>query len=699
MAKDDAGTLAVPMMARAAEVAGVDTDARTIDVIWTTGARVQRARWEGWDDRVEYDEELVVEPGAIRLERLNAGAPFLDTHDGYSLRSVLGSVVPGSVRISGGQGHAKVRLTDAEDVAPQIRKILDKSVRFVSVGYAVHQYDIEKKDGQRELWRAVDWEPYEISAVPMPADAGAVIRSALGGGPQPTFPCTVNRPGASAARAALAHKEGTMKDEHTPLAADGETRAATKDDDKAKPAAPAEEKPAESPQRTPEGQPPLGESYRAAQEAIAVERQRTAAITGLCARHGMSEAAAEFIARGDTLDQVRSAILDTLATRSDGYGRRQEPVAAAPRAGDQRQVEFRSAVADAIMHRINPRTALPDTAREFRGMRMHDIARLCLERSGGDARGMYPSEVIAAALQARAAVGYHTTSDFALIVSNVMNKTLREAYEETPRTFTAWARRTTLRDFRPATRGIGWGAPDLLKVNEAAEFQYGTISGVGETIMLSTYGRIIAFTRQLLVNDDMDALARLPQRFGTAAADLESDIVYGILLANPVMSDGVALFHATHGNLGTAATITDASLAAAMQAFATGKDSDGRTIRVTPRYLIVPPGPRELEARRVLTQTTPTKSADVNVYANSGLEIVVEPRLIPTSGQHPWFLAADPARIDTIDYAYLEGQEGVQTETRQGFEVDGVENKARHDFGAGAMDYHGLYKNPGAAPT
>lgn len=147
MAKDEAGTLAVPMMARAAEVAGVDADARMIDVIWTTGARVQRARWEGWDDRVEYDEELVVEPGAIRLERLNAGAAFLDSHDGYSLRSVLGSVVPGSVRISGGQGHAKIRLTDAEDVAAAVRKILDKSVRFVSVGYAVHEYSIEKKDG------------------------------------------------------------------------------------------------------------------------------------------------------------------------------------------------------------------------------------------------------------------------------------------------------------------------------------------------------------------------------------------------------------------------------------------------------------------------------------------------------------------------------------------------------------------------
>ena len=53
--------------------------------------------------------------------------------------------------------------------------------------------------------------------------------------------------------------------------------------------------------------------------------------------------------------------------------------------------------------------------------------------------------------------------------------------------------------------------------------------------------------------------------------------------------------------------------------------------------------------------------------------------------------------IDTIEYAYLDGQDGVFTETRMGFEVDGMEVKARHDFGAKAIDHRGFYKNPGAA--
>ena len=66
--------------------------------------------------------------------------------------------------------------------------------------------------------------------------------------------------------------------------------------------------------------------------------------------------------------------------------------------------------------------------------------------------------------------------------------------------------------------------------------------------------------------------------------------------------------------------------------------------------------------------------------------------------------AADRLRAN-IDYqnqkaekrrAYLEGQQGAYIETRNGFDVDGVEIKCRLDFGAKAIDWRGLYKNAGA---
>lgn len=59
----------------------------------------------------------------------------------------------------------------------------------------------------------------------------------------------------------------------------------------------------------------------------------------------------------------------------------------------------------------------------------------------------------------------------------------------------------------------------------------------------------------------MGAFTRLPEMFGRAAADLQSDTVWGIITGNPVMGDGTVLFHANHGNLaGANAAIAVATL-------------------------------------------------------------------------------------------------------------------------------------------
>ncbi len=129
--------------------------------------------------------------------------------------------------------------------------------------------------------------------------------------------------------------------------------------------------------------------------------------------------------------------------------------------------------------------------------------------------------------------------------------------------------------------------------------------------------------------------------------------------------------------------------------FAQKTGLEGRKISILPQYILVPPGQRSVEARKQVTATTPSSTADVNPYAGR-MQVIEEPRLIPASGTDPWFLAADPSRIDTVEYAYLDGQEGVFTETRMGFEVDGMEIKARHDFAAKAIDWRGLFKNAGA---
>ena len=244
-------------------------------------------------------------------------------------------------------------------------------------------------------------------------------------------------------------------------------------------------------------------------------------------------------------------------------------------------------------------------------------------------------------------------------------------------------------DFKPAPL-VGLGdAPALLLVAENGEFKHGTMSDFGDSYKLATYGRIIAITRQVIINDDLSVFSRVPAGFGAQAAQLESDLVYAQLLSNPTMYDGTALFDAAHGNLGTPGAINEAGLAEAERLMMTQKSPEGTQLNLMPRYLIVGPA-KKVEAQKMLTAITPNASSSVNVFQNS-MELIVEARI--TGNQ--WYLAADPAMIDTIRLDSLEGQDGVYTETRVGFDVDGVEMKARVDRVAKVVDWRGFVRNAG----
>ena len=91
-------TIDLPPLLRAADLlpSSIDREARTIDVVWSTGARVRRHPFFG----EAFDEELAMDPRAVRLDRLNGGAPLLKVHDASALDSVIGSVEPGTARIA-----------------------------------------------------------------------------------------------------------------------------------------------------------------------------------------------------------------------------------------------------------------------------------------------------------------------------------------------------------------------------------------------------------------------------------------------------------------------------------------------------------------------------------------------------------------------------------------------------------------------
>lgn len=655
----------LPAMSRAADLvpASIDAADRTIDVVWSTGARVRRHPFFG----DPFDEELAMDPDAVRLERLNAGGPLLKVHDASELESVIGSVVPGSARIENGRGVARVRFSERDEVEPIWKDVEAGHIRAVSIGYQVHRFEVSKQAGSPELWRAVDWTPFEISAVPIGADPAAGFRSV-----EKLHPCVVQRTDAQTQERSLMDETTT----ETPPAAPAQTPAPPP----APSAEPAERRSAE---------PPAVDTEAIAARAREAERERVGTIYALAGRLGLERAFADdIVKRGIDLDQARREILDKVAAGAEQT--RTFPHVSVPLGGRDERITRRDAVANALLHRYSPTLfALAEPAREYRGMSLLELAREFLASSGVNVRGLSRDEIATRSLQ--------STSDFPEVLAAVTNKTLRQAYETYPRTFTPFCRQVLATDFKAMNRVQIGEAPQLLKVNESGEFKRGAIAESKESYRIETYGRVVGITRQVLINDDLDAFTRIPAMYGTAIATLESDVVWGVITANAAMADGVALFHATHKNLassGVAPSVTAIGDARAAMAKQTGLDKK-TVLNVRPAFLIVPAA-LELAAEQLIAQNlVPAKTGDVVPQSIRTLTPISEPRL-DTASATAWYLAASPAQIDTVEYAYLEGQQGAYIETRNGFDVDGVEIKCRLDFGAKAIDWRGLYKNAGA---
>jgi phage major head subunit gpT-like protein len=441
-----------------------------------------------------------------------------------------------------------------------------------------------------------------------------------------------------------------------------------------------------------------------ARAAVAAERQRAASINEVAAKFGVSEFARSYVDDGKSVDEFRAALIDHLASKETTVNSNVRTSVGTE------HVEKRAAVIEAtLLHRADPaRHALPEGANEFRGMSLTDMARDVLEAQGVKTRGMSKHEIATEALSQRMG-GMHSTSDFSVILGNTVNRTLRAAYEAAPQTFRPLVRETTVSDFKSVTRAQMGEAPKLEKVNEHGEFKRGTIGEGSESYKVTTFGKIVGITRQALINDDLGAFTRISQMFGAQAAQLESDLVWAEILSNPTMGDGVALFQlANHKNLQTAAAFAEAQITKMRTAMAKQVGIDGKTVlNIRPSFLIVP---MELEAaaeKLINAQFVPVTTETAVAASVRSLTVISEPR-IDNGLVHPvtgaaiagsataYYLAASPLQSDTIELAYLEGNRGVYTESKMGFNTDGVEIKVRMDAGAKAIDWRAFQKNAGA---
>lgn len=587
--------------------ATADTEARTVEVVWSTGAPVRRRDMAG-----QYIERLSLDPQAVDLSRLE-GASVLDAHRQTAVRDVLGSVR--SAAVDGKRGTALIQFSARPEVEPVWQDVLAGILRHVSVGYAVEEWSEATESGARVL-TAVRWTPHEISLVPTPADPGAHIRM-----------------------------ETEMTDTTTREAADT---------------------------------PPTTETRAEANAEI----RSIARIAGLDQSwiDGQIDAGAD-------ADTARRAAFDALASRSAPAIRSEQIRVEIGDSHDDPAPRARQ-MGEALYARINPRHELSEPARRYAYATPVDMAKELLTLRGESTMALSPASLVTRAL--------HTTSDFPIILGDTVGRVLRDAYQAAPSGIRRLGRQTTARDFRAVNKIMLGEAPLLEKLNEHGEIKAGTMAEAREAYKVETWARKIGITRQVLVNDDLGAFSDFARRMGQAAAETEARILVTLLEAGsgngPTMSDGKTLFHADHSNkAGTGAVISDATLSAARLALRTQKGIEDRTIRVTPRNLLVPPA-LETTAEKWLASIAPATAADVNPFSGS-LSLVVEPRL---SSATRWYVTAEPGEIDGLEFAYLSGAEGPQVESRSGWDVDGVEIRVILDFGAGFIDHRGWFMNAGA---
>ena len=339
---------------------------------------------------------------------------------------------------------------------------------------------------------------------------------------------------------------------------------------------------------------------------------------------------------------------------------------------------------DALAFRMGGGGEPAADVRHFLNLSLRDMAVDSLTRAGVSTRGLSADEVFTRA-------GEHTTSDFALTVSNAMNKVALDTYRAAESPLKTLCRQRTLSNFKDST-SIGLGEMGRLEeLAESGEITHTSRAESGETMRLKTFARGVTVSRKLMIDDDLGLLGDMTAALGEAAAQTEADILVALLTGNPNLSDGNPVFHASRGNIGTADGPSVASLTESRLAMRTRKGLDGATIiAAAPRYVLVP-ATLETDAEQVLASIQPSTVDDVNPFGGK-LSLLVEPRLTGET----WYVFADPARLAAMQYAYLSSAQGVQIQRTEAWDTLGMKFRAFLDFGAGWLDWRGAHRIPGA---
>lgn len=588
-------------------------------------------RWFG-DEILCHDEEC------INLERFNNGlGTVLFNHD---RDAVVGHIE--KAWLEDNRGKALARFDTDEQSETIFQKVQSGTLQGVSVGYAINRYEVlEDEDTKSTNGRfsgpayvVTDWEPLEISIVSVPAD--------------PTV--GVGRSAEEIHTSIDTQEDNTRMDQEKNLEVQ-EVKS--------------------TPVET-------GLTQADLQKAMEQERKRTSEITALF-RDFDVEGADEAIVMGVSVDEARAMVMDQLRARNKGVS---------VTMGEAESDKFRAAAQDAVLMAAGiPVADAAPGANELRGYSMIELARESLQRENVKANFGDNMEL------ARQAI--NSTSTFPAIMSNLANKSVMTGFNEAETTFQIWAGKGSNRDFKEAARVALSEAGNLELVPEGGQFQQDFLGEASARTKVATYGKLFSLTRQAIINDDLGLFSKIATKYGSAAKRLVNKMVYAQLTGNVKMQDNVALFDAKHGNVATTGeALSVKAIAKAITAMRRQKGITGdATLNITPKYLVVPPE-LEMVAYQIVNSTAAVdgvNSGVVNPYKGRFV-VVADAELTDPDA---WYLVADATQHDTIEVTYLNGVETPRLETRQGFDVDGIEYKVAFDCGVSALDFRGVYKNAG----
>lgn len=629
---------------RAATLTNFDASAHTARLSFASETPVQDY-WYG-------KEILRVSDSNMNTERFSAGVmPVLFNHD---RDKVIARV--DKIWTEGSKAYADITFDDDELSERILKKVESGSLRGVSVGYNIQNYSIIERDEistdgiEGPALIADKWEVFEISIVSIPADSAVGVGRSrlynpdgfrdLGDETEPQEPTPAGSTGTDAPK----HEENINEGEEKEM--------------------------------TPEEKAALAAEIRAA------ENQRQSNIRALCRELKIEEKDMEAMLKDEdcTMEKANERALAILKERM-------KPTAPPKVVVTQDEADKkRAAIVDGLFLRHGGTLEKPaDGADEFRNCRFTDVARMALQDAGETGIGrMTERELFKRALT--------TTSALSAIADNLAHKSLSSGYNEVATTYGAWTQTGSNTDFKIAKRYRIYDAMAPVKIPEGGEFSYSELLDESVGVQLATYGDATNFTREMMINDDLDVLVKIPKLLRTSMERYKNHLAYKALIdANNYSS--------AKGNLGTAAALSVKSLGEAKKLMRKQKLGNNTVLNIVPKYLIIPAA-LETVAEQLLTSTADPegKNSGVSNPANrtrSNLELIVDATLDELSGETAYYLVATKGMVDTIEVCYLNGNAAPIIETGTDFNNLGINFRMYHDFAINVLDTRGLVKNAG----